>query len=43
MGVLRVTLKTEKDFIEEERLKSFIQSAFEIIFKEAMKVPRQTN
>ncbi|XP_058739225.1 wax ester synthase/diacylglycerol acyltransferase 5-like [Vicia villosa] len=43
MGVLRVTLKTEKDFIDEQRLKSCIQSAFEIIFKSAMKFSCETN
>lgn len=43
MGVLRVTLKTEKDFIDEQRLKSCMQSAFEMIYQSAMKVPHETN
>ncbi|KAK7394515.1 hypothetical protein VNO78_15044 [Psophocarpus tetragonolobus] len=33
MGVLRVTLKTEKYFIDEQKLKSCMQSAFEIILQ----------
>ncbi|KAJ1419596.1 O-acyltransferase, WSD1, N-terminal [Sesbania bispinosa] len=43
MGMLRVTLKTEKDFIDEQKLKSFMQSAFETILKEATEVPQETN
>ncbi|KAG5095916.1 hypothetical protein JHK84_051504 [Glycine max] len=35
VGVLRVTLKTEKDFIDEEKLKSCIQSAFQMILEAA--------
>ncbi|BAT83384.1 hypothetical protein VIGAN_04052400 [Vigna angularis var. angularis] len=33
VGVLRITLKTEKDFIDEEKLKACIQSAFQMILK----------
>jgi len=43
MGVLRVTFKTEKDFIDEQRLKSCMQSAFEMIYQSAMKVSHETN
>ncbi|XP_058739248.1 wax ester synthase/diacylglycerol acyltransferase 4-like [Vicia villosa] len=43
MGMLRVTLKTERDFIDEQRLKSCMQNAFEMIFKEAMKIDCETN
>ncbi|KAK7374511.1 hypothetical protein VNO80_07941 [Phaseolus coccineus] len=35
VGVLRITLKTEKDFIDEEKLKSCIQNAFHMILKAA--------
>ncbi|XP_029126623.1 O-acyltransferase WSD1-like [Cajanus cajan] len=35
VGVLRVTLKTEKDFIDEQRLKYCMQSAFQMILKAA--------
>jgi len=35
VGVLRITLKTEKDFIDEEKLKACIQSAFQMILKAA--------
>ncbi|KAL2330001.1 hypothetical protein Fmac_017582 [Flemingia macrophylla] len=35
LGVLRVTLKTEKDYIDEQKLKSCMQSAFEMILKAA--------
>ncbi|TKY65200.1 O-acyltransferase WSD1 [Spatholobus suberectus] len=35
VGVLRVTLKTEKDFIDEQKLKSCMQSAFQMILKAA--------
>ncbi|CAJ2668952.1 wax ester synthase/diacylglycerol acyltransferase 11-like [Trifolium pratense] len=38
MGELRVSLKTEKDFIDEKRFKSCMQSAFEIIYKTVMEV-----
>ncbi|RDX87691.1 O-acyltransferase WSD1 [Mucuna pruriens] len=41
MGVLRVTLKTEKDFIDEEKLKSCMQRAFEIILQAAMEIPHE--
>ncbi|KAK7394514.1 hypothetical protein VNO78_15043 [Psophocarpus tetragonolobus] len=36
VGVLRVTLKTEKEFIDEQKLKSCMQSAFQMILKAAM-------
>ncbi|KAJ1426788.1 O-acyltransferase, WSD1, N-terminal [Sesbania bispinosa] len=42
-GVLRVTLKTEKDFIVEQKLKSCMQSAFETILKAATEIPHETN
>ncbi|XP_061367099.1 wax ester synthase/diacylglycerol acyltransferase 4-like [Gastrolobium bilobum] len=42
MGTLRVALKTEKDFIDEQKLKSCMQSAFEIILKAAMEIPHET-
>lgn len=42
MGVLRVAFKTEKDFIDEQKLKSCIQSAFEIILQAAMVIPLET-
>ncbi|KAK7267350.1 hypothetical protein RIF29_20019 [Crotalaria pallida] len=42
MGVLRVALKTEKDFINENKLKSCMQSAFEMIAKAAAEIPRET-
>ncbi|KAK7340520.1 hypothetical protein VNO77_21226 [Canavalia gladiata] len=42
VGVLRVTLKTEKDFIDEQKLKSCIQSAFQLILKAATEVPQET-
>ncbi|KAK7295345.1 hypothetical protein RJT34_18252 [Clitoria ternatea] len=42
MGVLRVTLKTEKDFIDEQKLKSCMQSAFEKILQAAMEFPQGT-
>ncbi|RDY12703.1 O-acyltransferase WSD1 [Mucuna pruriens] len=35
VGVLRVTLKTEKGFIDEQKLKSCMQSAFQMILKAA--------
>ncbi|CAK8540624.1 unnamed protein product [Lathyrus sativus] len=43
MGMLRVTLKTERDFIDEQRLKSCMQSAFEMIFKATMEIDFETN
>ncbi|XP_004489155.2 wax ester synthase/diacylglycerol acyltransferase 4-like [Cicer arietinum] len=43
MEVVRVTLKTEKEFIDEQRLKSCMQSSFEMIFKAAKKIPHHTN
>lgn len=44
MGVLRVTLKTEKDFIDEQKLNSCMQSAFETILKAATEIPHhETN
>ncbi|KAL5143563.1 O-acyltransferase WSD1 [Glycine soja] len=42
MGVLSVTLKTEKDFIDEHKLKLCMQSAFEIILQAAMEIPQET-
>ncbi|XP_027351411.1 O-acyltransferase WSD1-like [Abrus precatorius] len=42
VGVLRVTLKTEKDFIDEKKLKSCMQSAFKMILKAATEVPPKT-
>ncbi|QHO09145.1 hypothetical protein HN51_067695 [Arachis hypogaea] len=42
MGVLRVTFKTEKDFIDEQKLKSCMQSAFERILKAAKEIPDKT-
>ncbi|XP_028808220.1 O-acyltransferase WSD1 [Neltuma alba] len=41
-GVLRVSLQTEKYFIDEHKLKSSLESAFEIILNAAMEIPRQT-
>ncbi|KAL5095937.1 hypothetical protein RYX36_000264 [Vicia faba] len=43
MGMLRVTLKTERDFIDEQRLKTCIQNAFEMIFKATMELDFETN
>ncbi|KAL5095934.1 hypothetical protein RYX36_000261, partial [Vicia faba] len=43
MGMPRVTLKTEKDFIDEEGLKTCMQSAFEMIFKTTMEIDFETN
>lgn len=40
MGVLRVTLKTEKDFIDEHKLKSCMQSAFDKILQAAMEITK---
>ncbi|XP_057435972.1 wax ester synthase/diacylglycerol acyltransferase 5-like [Lotus japonicus] len=42
MGVIRVTLKTEKDFIDEQKLKSCIQGAFETILKATREIPVET-
>jgi len=42
MGVIRVTLKTEKDFIDEQKLMACIQSAFEMILRAAMEIPIET-
>ncbi|XP_027352697.1 O-acyltransferase WSD1-like [Abrus precatorius] len=42
MGVMRVTFKTEKDFIDERKLKSCMHSAFEVILQAAMKIPQET-
>ncbi|KAI4351612.1 hypothetical protein L6164_005956 [Bauhinia variegata] len=41
MGVLRVTFKTEKDFIDEEKFKSCMKRAFDTILKAAMEVPQK--
>nr|KYP69302.1 O-acyltransferase WSD1 [Cajanus cajan] len=41
MGVLRVTLKTEKGFIDEQKLKSCMQSAFQTILQAALEIPHQ--
>ncbi|MBA0698037.1 hypothetical protein Goshw_028281 [Gossypium schwendimanii] len=38
MGKLRVAFKTEKDFIDPEKLKSSIQNAFEMILKAAQDI-----
>ncbi|XP_012460815.1 wax ester synthase/diacylglycerol acyltransferase 4 [Gossypium raimondii] len=38
MGKLRVAFKTEKGFIDPEKLKSFIQNAFEMILKAAQDI-----
>ncbi|KAL2570654.1 hypothetical protein GLYMA_18G257900v4 [Glycine max] len=40
MGVLRVTLKTEKGFIDEHKLKSCMQSAFDKILQAAMEITK---
>ncbi|MED6158340.1 hypothetical protein PIB30_031862 [Stylosanthes scabra] len=42
MGMIRVTFKTEKDFIDENKLKSCMQSAFEMILKAAREIPEKT-
>ncbi|KAG2404100.1 uncharacterized protein HKW66_Vig0110220 [Vigna angularis] len=42
MEVIKVTLKTEKDFIDEQKLKSCMQTAFEMILRAAMEIPLQT-
>ncbi|XP_054819689.1 wax ester synthase/diacylglycerol acyltransferase 4-like [Prosopis cineraria] len=42
MGVLRVTLKTEKHFINEDKLSSCLKTALEMILKAAMEIPQQT-
>ncbi|XP_027926793.1 O-acyltransferase WSD1-like [Vigna unguiculata] len=42
MEVIKVTLKTEKDFIDEQKLKSCMQSAFEMILQAAMEIPLET-
>jgi len=42
MGVIRLTLKTEKDFIDEQKLMSCMQSAFEMILRAAMEIPLET-
>ncbi|MFQ6648494.1 hypothetical protein Gotur_021897 [Gossypium turneri] len=38
MGKLRVAFKTEKNFIDPEKLKSSIQNAFEMILKAAQDI-----
>ncbi|KAF7819689.1 O-acyltransferase WSD1-like [Senna tora] len=42
MGVLRVSLKTEKYFIDEQKLNCCINTAFHTILEAAMEVPKQT-
>lgn len=42
MEVIKVTLKTEKDLIDEQKLKSCMQSAFEMILRAAMEIPLET-
>ncbi|KAF7819685.1 O-acyltransferase WSD1-like [Senna tora] len=42
MGVLRVTLKTQRYFIDEHKLKCCIKNAFEIMLKAAMEIPQQS-
>ncbi|KAK7281743.1 hypothetical protein RIF29_09990 [Crotalaria pallida] len=37
--VLRITLRTLKGFIDEQKFKSCIEKAFEIIFKASMEIP----
>jgi len=36
MNILRITLKTLKGFIDEQRLKFCLEKAIEVIFKAAM-------
>ncbi|KAF7822976.1 O-acyltransferase WSD1-like [Senna tora] len=42
MGMLRVSSRTEEGFIDEQKLESCVNNAFEIIHKAALEIPTKT-